>query len=148
MVETADVVVIGAGQAGLSISHELSLAGREHVLLERGSVAQTWRDRWDAFCLVLPNWTVRLAGQPYQGADPDGFMPRDAVVDYIGEYAASFAAPVREGVEVRELRRADDGGFVLETSDGVLDARGCCGHDHEPRESTQARPAQHPAARR
>ena len=74
------VVVIGAGQAGLSVSHELSAAGVDHVVLERGRVGETWRGRWDTFCLVTPNWTVRLPGGAYAGDDPDGFMPRDAIV--------------------------------------------------------------------
>jgi putative flavoprotein involved in K+ transport len=117
---TGDVVVIGAGQAGLAVSHELSARGVGHVVLERGRVAQTWRGRWDSFCLVTPNWTVRLPGGAYEGEDPDGYMRRDEVVAHLEGYAAS--APVREGVEVTSLR-ADDGGFALETTDGALDAR-------------------------
>ena len=72
-----DVVVVGGGQAGLAVSHELARAGVEHVVLERGRVAQTWRDRWDSFCLVTPNWSVQLPGHHYDGDDPDGFMTRD-----------------------------------------------------------------------
>jgi putative flavoprotein involved in K+ transport len=95
----------------------------EHVVLERGSVAQTWRDRWDTFCLVTPNWTVQLPGGAYAGDDPDGFMPRDDIVRHIEAYAASFDAPVRTGVEVTALRVDGDGGFALDTSDGPLRAR-------------------------
>jgi putative flavoprotein involved in K+ transport len=58
------VAVIGAGQAGLAISHELTGLGVEHVVLERGRVGETWRNRWDSFCLVTPNWSVRLLGRP------------------------------------------------------------------------------------
>ena len=65
MSQAFDVVIIGAGQAGLSLSHELTRSNREHVIFERGRIGQGWRARWDSFCLVLPNWTVRLAGQPY-----------------------------------------------------------------------------------
>jgi putative flavoprotein involved in K+ transport len=123
MAESVDTIVIGAGQAGLSLSHELSQAGIEHVVLERGSVAQTWRGRWDTFCLVTPNWTVQLPGGHYHGADPDGFMLKDEVVHHIVGYAESFGAPVREGVEVFWLGPGGDGGFLLRTSVGDIRAR-------------------------
>lgn len=122
MKESHDVVVVGAGQAGLSISHELSRTGREHVVLERGAIGQTWRSRWDSFCLVLPNWTLNLAGAPYSGPEPDAFMVRDAFVGVIAGYAESFGAPVREGVEVNALRR-EGARFELETSAGPMSAR-------------------------
>jgi putative flavoprotein involved in K+ transport len=77
------VLVVGAGPAGLAMSCELSRAGVEHVVLERERVAQTWRGRWDSFCLVTPNWTLQLPDFPYDGDDPDGFMPRDEVVAYL-----------------------------------------------------------------
>ncbi|MGH3130093.1 MAG: FAD-dependent oxidoreductase, partial [Gaiellaceae bacterium] len=80
MAERIDVVVIGGGQAGLAASHELTRAGVEHVVLERGRIGETWRGRWNSFCLVTPNWTVQLPGYPYDGDDPDGFMPRDETV--------------------------------------------------------------------
>src|SRR5260370_42405489 len=96
--ESVDVVMVGAGQAGLSLSHELAQADVEHVVLDRGRVGQTWRTRWDSFCLVIPNWTVQLPGGRYDGGDPDGFMPRDDIVGHLTYYAGSFHAPVREGV--------------------------------------------------
>ena len=114
-----DVVVIGAGQAGLSVSHELSAAGVDHVVLERGHVGETWRGRWDTFCLVTPNWTVRLPGGAYAGDDPDGFMPRDAIVAHLESYARSFKAPIREGVTVTALQPTGDG-FAMSTSEGEL----------------------------
>ena len=114
-----DVVVIGAGQAGLSVSHELSAAGVDHVVLERGHVGETWRGRWDTFCLVTPNWTVRLPGGAYAGDDPDGFMPRDAIVAHLESYARSFNAPIREGVTVTALQPTGDG-FAMSTSEGEL----------------------------
>lgn len=123
MVESCDVVIVGAGQAGLSLSHELSRSNREHVVLERGNVGQTWRSRWDGFCLVLPNWTVHLSGQPYAGSDPDGFMARDDVVKYMSDYATSFQSPIREHVSVAALDRDDDGRFRLSTSAGDIRAR-------------------------
>jgi hypothetical protein len=73
--EQIEVIVIGAGQAGLAASHELTSLGVEHVVLERGRIGETWRNRWDSFCLVTPNWSVRLPGRPYDGTDPEGFMP-------------------------------------------------------------------------
>ena len=97
--ERVPVAVVGAGQAGLAASHELTRAGVDHVVLERARVGETWRGRWDSFCLVTPNWTIRLPGGQYDGSDPDGFMPRDEIVAYLERYAASFPAPVREGVE-------------------------------------------------
>jgi len=120
--ESCDVVIIGAGQAGLSLSHELRRSNREHLILERNRVGQSWRSRWDSFCLVLPNWTVNLAGQAYAGPDPDGFMARDDFVDYISGYAASFDAPVREGVSVQSVERGADDAFLLRTSTGDITA--------------------------
>jgi putative flavoprotein involved in K+ transport len=123
MAVDASVVVVGGGQAGLALSARLAQEGVAHVVLERGRVGETWRGRWDSFCLVTPNWTVQLPGHPYDGGDPDAFMARDEMVGYLERYAVACAAPVREGVEVSSLRRATDGGFVLETSEGALRAR-------------------------
>ena len=116
------MVVVGGGQAGLAVSHELAALGVEHVVLERGRVGQTWRDRWDSFCLVTPNWSVQLPGGAYVGDDPDGFMPRDDIVRHLEAYAASFGAPVRECVAVTSLESAAHGRFTLSTTDGVLQA--------------------------
>ena len=88
MSESIEVVVVGAGQAGLATSHELTRAGVSHLVLERGRIAETWRKRWDSFCLVTPNWTVQLPGGAYDGDDPDGFMPRDEIVAFFERYAA------------------------------------------------------------
>jgi putative flavoprotein involved in K+ transport len=121
--EPVDVVIVGAGQAGLAVSRELTQAGVAHVVLERGRVGQIWRGRWDSFCLVIPNWFLQLPGHPYDGNDPDGFMPRDEVVAYLEGYAAAFDAPVREGIQVTALRPGRDGGFHLETSAGEILAR-------------------------
>jgi putative flavoprotein involved in K+ transport len=116
------VVVIGAGQAGLSVSHELSAASVDHVVLERGRVGETWRGRWDTFCLVTPNWTVRLPGGAYAGDEPDGFMPRDAIVAHLESYALSFKAPVREHATVTALHPTGDA-FDISTSEGELRAK-------------------------
>ena len=75
------VVVVGGGQAGLSISRCLVDAGVDHLVLEKNTVGYEWRERrWDTFCLVTPNWQCTLPGFPYQGTDPDGFMVRDEIV--------------------------------------------------------------------
>ena len=120
MTEHIEVVVVGAGHAGLSVSHQLKQAGVDHVILERGRIGQTWRDRWDSFCLVTPNWTVKLPGGEYGGPEPDGFMPRDDIVRHLERYAQSFGAPVREGVAVTAL--GGDSDFVLRTSHGEIRA--------------------------
>jgi putative flavoprotein involved in K+ transport len=122
MSEQIEVVVVGAGSAGLAVSHELAAAGVEHVILERGRTGQTWRDRWDSFCLVTPNWTVRLPGGEYGGPEPEGFMLRDDVVAHLERYAASFAAPVREGIEVVALDAGPTGRLRLRTSAGEIQA--------------------------
>ena len=119
-----DTIVVGGGQAGLSVSWHLSQAGKEHVILDRGEIGDTWRNRWDGFCLVSPNRLCRLPGFPYDGDDPDGFMLRDEIVDYIERYAASFDPPYRAGVEVETISSEDDTGrFRLTTSDGVFTAK-------------------------
>jgi putative flavoprotein involved in K+ transport len=114
------VVVVGAGQAGLAVSYELTARGVEHVVLERARVGQTWRGLWDSFCLVTPNWTMSLPGAAYTGDDPEGFVARDEVVRYLQRYASNFGAPVREGVGVDSLVSGPDGGFLLRTSAGDL----------------------------
>ncbi len=121
--EKLDAIIVGAGQAGLAVSHELGSAGIEHVVLERGLIGQTWRRRWDSFCLVTPNWTVRLPGHPYDGPAPDGFMPRDEIAAFLEEYAKSFGAPVREHVAVAAVESPPAGGFILWTSAGDLQTR-------------------------
>jgi len=139
MTDQIEAVVVGAGQAGLAVSRELTQEGIAHVVLERGRMGQSWRGRWDSFCLVTPNWSVQLPGHPYDRDDPDGFMPRDEVVAYLERYAASCAAPVRDGVDVSSIRPGGaDGGFVLHTSAGPLAARtvvlatGTYGRPHRP----------------
>lgn len=117
-----DIAVVGGGQAGLATSAHLARQGLEHVVLERGRIGQTWRDRWDSFCLVTPNWSVNLPDHPYAGDDPDGYMPRDEIVSSLERYASAVDAPVREGVEVAGVDRRD-GRFVLDTSAGEVSAR-------------------------
>ncbi len=117
-----DAVVVGGGQAGLAVSSQLTAAGVEHCVFERGRIGEAWRRRWDSFCLVTPNWSVQLPGYPYDGNDPDGFMPRDEIVAYLERYAAAIKAPVREHASVLALDRARDGGFDVRTTTETLHA--------------------------
>lgn len=97
-------VVVGGGQAGLAMSRCLTDAGVEHVVLERGRVAERWRsERWDSLRLLTPRWQTRLPGWSYHGPDPDGYMTRDEVVRTLEAYASSFPAPVETGVRVTEV---------------------------------------------
>jgi len=113
------VIVIGAGQAGLACSHELTRHRIEHVVLERGRIAESWRSkRWDSFTLVTPNWMTQLPGWKYLGDEPEGFMPRIELIELLETYAKSFDSPIREGVEVLEITK-DESGFVLKTSNGI-----------------------------
>jgi putative flavoprotein involved in K+ transport len=112
-------VVIGAGQAGLAVSRELGLRGLDHVVLETDSVGAAWRDRWDSFTLVTPNWTLDLPGSPYDGHDPEGHVVRDEIVKYLDSYARRFAGPIHTGVRVSRLARHRLG-FELVTSEGPL----------------------------
>lgn len=117
-----EVVIVGAGQAGLSLSKLLTEEGVDHVLLERETVAHEWKaGRWDAFTLVTPNWQCRLPGYPYAGPEPHGFMRRDDVHRFVVDYAASFGAPVVEGVEVVGLETSGDG-YVVRTTLGTVTA--------------------------
>ncbi|MBZ5733666.1 MSMEG_0569 family flavin-dependent oxidoreductase [Nocardioides sp. TRM66260-LWL] len=105
-----EVLVVGAGQAGLATSWLLTREGVDHVLLEAHTAAHEWADtRWDSFTLVTPNWHCRLPGYAYEGPDPDGFMTRDEVVAWLAGYVASFDPPVREHTRVTALRPAADG---------------------------------------
>ncbi|HTU64242.1 MAG TPA: hypothetical protein VMF89_37510, partial [Polyangiales bacterium] len=108
MLDHVPVIIIGAGQAGLAMSYHLTARKIRHLVLERYRVAHTWREqRWDSFCLVTPNWQCRLPGHPYSGSDPDGFMVKDEIVKYLDDYIALVAPPLREGVEVRRIARAE-----------------------------------------
>lgn len=118
-----DIVIIGAGQAGLATSYFLTRHGRAHVVLERGGIGHAWAaQRWDSFCLVTPNWTITLPGAAYAGSDPGGFMLRDHFVRHLKDWARGFGAPIREGVDVTRIAGAP-GAFRLSTSQGEIGAR-------------------------
>jgi putative flavoprotein involved in K+ transport len=115
------VVVIGGGQAGLSMSYFLKQHNIDHVVFEKNSIAHSWKtQRWDTFCLVTPNWQCKLPGFPYPGNDPNGFMPRDEIVAYVESYAKKISAPVRQGVAVTRLKQQANGQFLMETNLGPV----------------------------
>ena len=97
-------MVVGGGQAGLSVAHALQKRGVTPVVLEKNRVGYAWdQQRWDSFCLVTPNWQCRLPDFPYDGPDPEGFMVKSEIVAYLQRFAAFVAADVREGVSVERL---------------------------------------------
>jgi putative flavoprotein involved in K+ transport len=116
------VLIVGGGQAGLSLSYLLKQQGISHLILEKHRLAHAWRsERWDSFCLVTPNWQCRLPGFPYQGGDPEGFMLKEQIVDYLDTYIALFEPPAREGVTVTAIRRAGQG-YQVDTDAGAYTA--------------------------
>ena len=118
-----DVIVIGAGQAGLAMSRHLSHRGIDHVVFERRRLAERWRsERWDSLCLLTPNWFSRLPDWRYTGPDPDGFMTMPQTVRYFEDYARAIAAPVREWTEVRCVEPLHRG-YRVETDADVWFAR-------------------------
>jgi putative flavoprotein involved in K+ transport len=116
-------VVVGAGHAGLAMSRCLGERSIDHVVLERGEVANTWRtERWDSLRLLTPNWQSRLPGYRYAGDDPDGFRTMPEVVALMEDYARTIAAPVQTHTRVSALRR-DDAGYLVGTDRGDWQAR-------------------------
>jgi putative flavoprotein involved in K+ transport len=116
-------VVVGAGHAGLAMSRRLTERSIDHVVFERGEVANSWRsERWPSLRLLTPNWQTRLPGQAYAGDDPDGFMPAADVVATLSRYARFISAPVCTGTTVEAVRAVPDG-FQIQAGDGVLHAR-------------------------
>ncbi|WP_433504525.1 MSMEG_0569 family flavin-dependent oxidoreductase [Pseudonocardia halophobica] len=117
------VVVVGGGQAGLSVSRWLTHHDVDHLVLEAETAGHEWQDRrWDSFCLVTPNWQCRLPAFPYDGPDPDGFMVRDEITRYLEKFVASFDPPLVEGVRATSLRAGDTGRFRIATDKGTVTA--------------------------
>jgi putative flavoprotein involved in K+ transport len=123
-VERVDTLVVGAGQAGVAMSEHLSKCDVPHLVLERHRIAERWRsERWDSLVANGPAWHDRFPGMEFAGAHPDAFVAKEKVADYFVAYADMIAAPIRCGVEVKEVRRnAGRPGFRVETSAGVVEA--------------------------
>lgn len=124
LVERVDTLVVGAGQAGVAMSEHLSKCGVPHLVLERGRIAERWRsERWDSLVANGPAWHDRFPGMEFPGAGPDAFVAKEKVADYFVDYARMINAPIRSGVEVKEVRRnVGRPGFRVETSEGVIEA--------------------------
>jgi putative flavoprotein involved in K+ transport len=136
---TVDVVVIGAGHSGLAMSRALSLRSIDHVVLERGEVANSWRkERWDSLRLLTPNWMSRLPDYRYNGNDPDGYMSAAEVVDFVAHFATAIAAPVVTGTTVTSVEPTASG-YRVATDRGdwrcraVVLASGACNLPVVPR---------------
>lgn len=116
-------VIVGGGQAGLSASHYLGKHGIDHVVFEKKTVAHKWsKERWDAFCLVTPNWQCQLPDHPYDGNDPHGFMVKDEIIAYVGRFIQKVDPPVLENTGVTSVERLADGTFRIESSAGTVTA--------------------------
>ena len=156
-------VIIGAGHVGLAMSRRLTDRSIDHVVLERGEVANSWRtERWASLRLLTPNWQTRLPGARYEGDDPDGFMSMPEVIGFISDYARTVGAPVQTNTTVTAVR-ASGSGYEVVTNQGtwtaptvVLASGGCNlpvvpsvasavprhGHDLDLDDVPQSRPAQ------
>jgi putative flavoprotein involved in K+ transport len=131
-------VVIGAGHAGLAMSRCLAERSIDHVVLERGEVANTWKtERWNSLTLLTPNWQSRLPGYGYEGDDPDGYRAMPETIAFIERYARVISAPVQAHTEVTSVRRSN-GGYAVATNQGdwhcrtVVLASGACNIPHIP----------------
>src|SRR2546429_2732483 len=112
-------VIVGAGHCGLAMSRCLAARSVDHVVLERGGVANSWRtQRWDSLRLLTPNWMTRLPGYAYRGPDPDGYLSGREVAAMLADYAEVSAAPVLTGTTVTSVRAAG-GGYVVRTDRGI-----------------------------
>ncbi|MCB1358559.1 MAG: NAD(P)-binding domain-containing protein, partial [Maritimibacter sp.] len=123
--EKTEVLVVGGGQAGIAMSEHLGAQGIDHLVLERGRTAERWRsERWDSLVANGPAWHDRFPNRLFEGHDPDAFVPKEGIADYLVAYAAQVNAPLREGVEVTRVTRKPEGaGFLAETSAGPVEAQ-------------------------
>jgi len=119
-----DVVIVGAGQAGLAVSYLLNQEHIQHVVLERGKIGESWRSqRWESFHLNTPNWSNSLPGMEFDPHAPDAFGHRDQIVSYLERYASAFDAPIRENAEVTALERLPTGRYRLCIGDDAIESR-------------------------
>jgi len=116
-------VIVGAGHAGLAMSHRLTARSIDHVIIERGEAGESWRRRRKTLRLLTPNWQTRLPGLAYTGTDPDGYMAMPDVAEFVQAYAARIDAPLRTATTVTHLRAIDAGdpsrGYEITTDRGV-----------------------------
>lgn len=118
-----DILIVGAGQAGLAMSRLLAADGIDHVVLERGRIGERWRrESWPSLRLLTPNWMTRLPGHVYPGPDPDGFMRAADFIRLLEGYAVQAGLPVIGETTVRLLAPADRG-YLVETDTGRWHAR-------------------------
>ncbi len=122
--ERVETLIIGGGQAGLTMSHMLSKRGCPHLVVERNRVAERWRsERWEGLHFQFPNWSIKLPDFPFASGDPDGFATKQEILRYLEAYADFVRPPLRAGVDVRRLRqRANGHGFVAESSAGPIES--------------------------
>ncbi|MBU6398395.1 MAG: NAD(P)-binding domain-containing protein, partial [Rhodospirillales bacterium] len=120
--EKIETLIIGGGQAGIAMSEHLGKLGIQHLIIERGQIAESWRSkRWDSLVANGPAWHDRFPNKIFSGISPDGFAPARMIADYFVEYAGQIKAPLRCGVEAISLRQQNNG-FRVETSEGPIDA--------------------------
>lgn len=124
-IKETEVLVVGAGQAGVAMSEHLSQHGIEHVVLERARIAERWRsERWDSLVANGPAWHDRFPGMEFADVAPDGFPTKEQVAEYLSSYAQKYNAPIRCGVDVTSVtKKTGAQGFRVETSEGTIDAR-------------------------
>ena len=124
MIEKIETLIVGGGQAGIAMSEHLSNYKIPHLVLERNRIAERWRsERWDTLVANGPAWHDRFPNMEFTDFDPNGFPSKKQVVDYFVAYAEMIKAPIRCGVEVKEVRRnVGRPGFRIETSDGIFEA--------------------------
>ncbi|MFN0190488.1 MAG: flavin-containing monooxygenase [Aestuariivirga sp.] len=122
--EKIEVLIVGAGQAGLAMSAHLVDARVPHLVLERGRIAERWRSaRWDGLVANGPAWHDCYPGLEFPGYGPEDFVPKEKIADAFVAFSENIKSPVRCGVEVKSVRKNDGrAGFRIETSEGVIEA--------------------------
>jgi len=117
------VLIVGGGQAGLSLSYYLQQRSIDHLVLEKHTPMHAWRtQRWDAFCLVTPNWQCKLPGHDYDGPEPHGFMKKDQIVAYLEAFLKKVNPPMLTGVTVQHVKARPEGGYAVQTTAGLFTA--------------------------